>query len=591
MALALGAASIGASGAGPGVLLVGPAGTVGAQYQTIQAAVNAALPGDWVLVARGVYHEKGAPNAGVYITKPGLHLRGMDRNHVIVDGTGPAGSFRDGDPAAPATCSATAAAQDPGPGGIGRNGIEPWKASGVSIDNMTACNFISGTAGGGNEFWWNGGDGSGQTTSMTALGSYLNATSTYYLDSNHGDAEYGIFASNIAPDGTFGQSLWIHTYANNMGDSDYYVGACADCNITIDDAHAENSPLGYSGTNGGGRVLLQNSEWDLNHGGIAPSTLNNDDSPSPEDGACPRGITGPDKADPTKCWVARNNNLHHNNNPNTPAHGIASQLPVGAGIELVATRNDLSVNNNVHDNGAWGIVMFDYPDTETPPAEAVAQGQACRGGTNQIIYSVIAGTPAPACYYPAVGNNTVKNNLYHNGTYGNPTNGDLANQGTQQPFNCFSKNTDRGKPASMWPPTGNGCNPGEGAVLGTELICDAGLLPASCPNAAAKYPHRNKATCGTSQSPGSWQGTKNDGACMMPLAVALSQPTMPNPCSGVPPNAYCNALPPLSTGGVPASVRLPHRGPWDPAPLLAAAAISAAVLILSGPLRRRARRR
>ena len=35
-------------------------------------------------------------------------------------------------------------------------------------------------------------------------------------------------------------SSWNHTYANNMGDSDYYVGACADCNITIDDAHAQN---------------------------------------------------------------------------------------------------------------------------------------------------------------------------------------------------------------------------------------------------------------------------------------------------------------------------------------------------------------
>ena len=40
-----------AQGAGPSVLLVGPAGTPGAQYQSIQAAVDASAPGDWILVA------------------------------------------------------------------------------------------------------------------------------------------------------------------------------------------------------------------------------------------------------------------------------------------------------------------------------------------------------------------------------------------------------------------------------------------------------------------------------------------------------------------------------------------------------------
>src|SRR5258708_2472396 len=85
-----------AAGSSPAVLLVGPAGTAGAQYTSIQAAVNAAHPGDWVLVAPGVYHEKGYspthnPNgkptpAEVDITTPDLHLRGMNRDTVIVDG-------------------------------------------------------------------------------------------------------------------------------------------------------------------------------------------------------------------------------------------------------------------------------------------------------------------------------------------------------------------------------------------------------------------------------------------------------------------------------------------------------------------------
>ena len=37
----------------------------------------------------GVYHEKSKqqPTAGVWIQKPNLHIRGLDRNRVIIDGS------------------------------------------------------------------------------------------------------------------------------------------------------------------------------------------------------------------------------------------------------------------------------------------------------------------------------------------------------------------------------------------------------------------------------------------------------------------------------------------------------------------------
>src|ERR1700736_1890969 len=123
------------------------------EFSTIQAAVDAALPGDWILIAPGTYHEKGAANAGVWITTPGLHLRGMDRNRVVVDGTNEGHG----------TCSSASPAQDRGPGGSGRNGIEIFKVDGVSVENLTVCNFLGDSAGNnGNQIWWNGGDGSGQ---------------------------------------------------------------------------------------------------------------------------------------------------------------------------------------------------------------------------------------------------------------------------------------------------------------------------------------------------------------------------------------------------------------------------------------------
>ena len=58
-------------------------------YRTVQGAVDAARSGDWILVYPGVYHEKSKqwPTAGVWVQKPNLHIRGLDRNRVIIDGS------------------------------------------------------------------------------------------------------------------------------------------------------------------------------------------------------------------------------------------------------------------------------------------------------------------------------------------------------------------------------------------------------------------------------------------------------------------------------------------------------------------------
>ena len=84
-----------ASAAGARVLRVGTYKCMRGQYESIQAAVDAARPGDWILVGPGDYKTTSsrAPAgrsdtpAGVLITTPRVYLRGMNRKTVIIDGT------------------------------------------------------------------------------------------------------------------------------------------------------------------------------------------------------------------------------------------------------------------------------------------------------------------------------------------------------------------------------------------------------------------------------------------------------------------------------------------------------------------------
>jgi len=279
-----------AATAGARVLRVGSYHGIAGQYRTIQAAVRAARPGDWILIAPGDYKTspsaittpRGKPDfpAAVLITKARLHIRGMNRNTVIVDGTRP-GS---------APCSRRGSAQNFGLGAghssgsnyavpaaarSGENGLMVYKAPDVSIENLTACNFLGGARDAGNAVWWNGGDNSGRVGGHGYYGAYLSTTSTYLkgqsVAGEFSGAQYGIFSSN------WSGGTWDDVYASNFNDSGLYIGACQDvCDQTVNHAHAEYNALGYSGSNSGGRLLVENSEFDNNEDGFDTNSQNGD---------------------------------------------------------------------------------------------------------------------------------------------------------------------------------------------------------------------------------------------------------------------------------------------------------------------------
>ena len=476
-------------------------------YASIQGAVNAAASGDWVLVAPGDYHEQGVPGAsepaGVLIQTPWIHLRGMNRNTVIVDGTktGSAGP-----------CSGDQGAQDP----RARNGIDVYKTDGVYVQNLTTCNFLTGPNGGeGNEIWWNGGDGSGKIGMGPWWGSYLTATSTYSNGVDPPFGDYGIFISNSNGPGSV-----TNSYASNMGDAGYYVGACPDCNAVLDHVRAQYSSLGFSGTNAGGHLLIENSEFDHNKTGPTQDSENNDDAPPPQNGQCPGGAPGP--LGTGICDIWENNYIHDNNNPNVPgnsANGLAGAAPIGTGVVFAGTEYIELHHNRIEHNGAWGALIVDQPYMGAPPPTS-----HCEGGTYV--------APAQLCYFPAFGNQVVANSFRANGGYGNPTNGDIGMITTpHNPGNCFHDNTDpaglTSDPPNIQSPPYNPCglpNTGPDPVLTAQVLCATQLL-APCPSApTASYPRPTT----------------------VKLHMPPPQPSMPNPCQDVPDNAWCQSGQPTS---------------------------------------------
>jgi hypothetical protein len=177
-------------------------------YDTIQEAVDAAAPGDLVLLEPGTYEE------AVTVETDELTIRGLDRNEVILDG-----NFE----------------LD--------NGIRVAGANGVAIENMTARNYTQ------NGFFWTGVEG--------YRGSYL---TTYRI------GDYGVYAYDST------QGLLEHSYASGSPDAGFYIGQCYPCDAVIDDVVSEFNGLGYSGTNSGGNLLIVNSTFRNNRAGIVPNS-------------------------------------------------------------------------------------------------------------------------------------------------------------------------------------------------------------------------------------------------------------------------------------------------------------------------------
>ncbi len=248
-------------------------------YATIQDAVDAASPRDLVLVGPGRYHEEVTVSETQRLT-----IRGTDRNEVMLDGEG-----------------------------TRHNGITVT-VDGVVIENLTVMNYTY------NGVYWTGVDG--------YRGSHVTAA-------NNG--EYGIYAFDSV------NGLFEHSYAAGHPDSGFYIGQCNPCHARIEQVTAERNGLGYSGTNAGGDLVIRDSVWKRNMGGIVPNTLDSE------------------KLAPQAATRIENNEVHSNNNLNAPAKAFA-YAAYGIGIGIAGGHDNEVHNNTVSNHANYGIAaipMFD----------------------------------------------------------------------------------------------------------------------------------------------------------------------------------------------------------------------------------------
>ncbi|HEU4785665.1 MAG TPA: right-handed parallel beta-helix repeat-containing protein [Ktedonobacterales bacterium] len=266
---------------------------VPADKPTIQGAVDAAQPGDLILVAPGTYHE------AVKVCTSDLTIRGEDRNQTILDGQSKL-----------------------------TNGFTV-QADNVIIENMTAHHYV------GNGFYW--------TDQTGYRGSYLTA---------YDNGDYGIYAFG-SKRGEFDRS-----YASGSPDSGFYIGQCYPCDALITDVISEWNGLGYSGTNAGGNLIIQNSEWAHNSAGIVPNTLDSEKGP-PERGTSVIG-----------------NYVHDNGNEKAP-YNLWSHIPLGDGILVPGGDLNYIANNRVANNSEYGILVLGNIDRNF----WLASGNVVKGNT------------------------------------------------------------------------------------------------------------------------------------------------------------------------------------------------------------------
>ncbi|WP_424216645.1 right-handed parallel beta-helix repeat-containing protein (plasmid) [Streptomyces sp. BI20] len=289
----------GAPAGGPAVLRVPSA------YASVQRAVDVARPGDLVLVAPGVYRE------AVAMRRPGIVLRGEDRNQTVIDG-----EFRRSN-----------GVTVTGAGGVVENlTVRNHLANGVLFTGVTD-EALQGSGAGG---------GAGYDPLDTVRFPPLNGFRATRVTA-HNNALYGIYSFD-ARGGVIEDS-----YASGHSDSGVYVGQCDPCDTLVRGNTVEHNAIGMEVTNASRGLWFAGNTIRANRVGITVNS-NNLEALGPQHEATVVGNL-----------IVGNNDAA---SPEQADGGFGIGIGVGGG-----TRN-LFLNNRIEDHRVASFVLRDvqgYP--------------------------------------------------------------------------------------------------------------------------------------------------------------------------------------------------------------------------------------
>lgn len=265
--------------------------------QSIQAAVDAASPGDTILVKPGDYTETHAGESAVHVTKP-LKL--------IADSNPPDHRVR----------------ILPSPGQ--RHGIlvEPANAGDPDIDGIEIKGFT--------------------VEGFSNNGIWLRHVNNFNIESNESinNLENGIWPT-ISANGEVKKNV-------SYGSLDSALWVEASENVRILDNELHTSPTGLEITVSNDIHMEGNDVHDNVVGiGLYP----------PESAGLPPNNW---PSQPFRNWDVVDNHVHENNFPNPVTGGTVGQLPPGGGILVLGVDTVDVQKNKIENNDFFGIAMVDY---------------------------------------------------------------------------------------------------------------------------------------------------------------------------------------------------------------------------------------
>jgi hypothetical protein len=287
-------------------------------YPTIEAAVAAASKGDVILLAAGTYDG----DITVPVDKPGITIRGVNRNTVVFDGAGK------------------------------RSKAIEIEADEVTVENLTAHDFVE------NGFYWDGVVG--------FAGRYLTVWNV---------GLYGIYAISSR------SGIVEQSYVSGAADAAFYIGECQPCDTVVRSVTARLSAVGYSGTNAGGNLVVEDSLFELNDVGILPNSYDVGLEPPPQRGA-----------------TFRRNTVRGSGTAATPRATPLGGFR-GVGIGIVGGVGNLVEDNEVSGSSRYGIVIvpaIDRDATWVPADNRVSSNRVSASGVADL--AIAAGSGAGNCF-------------------------------------------------------------------------------------------------------------------------------------------------------------------------------------------------